>query len=67
MSNESQDQENKLILSGPNSLGSIRVDAEAFFELSFWLAEELEDLVDKWKHVGPQRRTVIDRRQRLPN
>ena len=63
---KSPDQENKLILSGPNSLGSIRVDTEAFFELSFWLAEELEDLVAQWKHVGPPQRPVVSRRHRLP-
>ncbi len=67
MSDESQDQESKLILTGPNSLGSIRVDTEAFFELSFWLAEELEELVDKWKHFGPQEHLIIDRRHHLPN
>lgn len=66
MPNESQNQNTKLILSGPNSLGSIHVDTEAFFELSFWLAEELEDLVAHWKHVSPRRRQIVDDRQRLP-
>ena len=66
MSNESQDHENKLILCGPNSLGRIRVDTEAFFELSFWIAEELEDLVDQWKHFAPRQRPVVARRPRVP-
>ena len=66
MPNESQNQNSKLILCGPNSLGRIHVDTEAFFELSFWLAEELEDLVAKWRHIGPKRRSAIDHRQRLP-
>ena len=66
MPNESQNQEIKLILSGPNSLGRIHIDTEAFFELSFWLAEELEDLVARWQHVGPRQRPVVDHRQRLP-
>jgi hypothetical protein len=66
MSNESPDQENKLILSGPSSLGTIRVDTEAFFELSFWIAEELEDLVAQWKHVGPKEPPPFERRHCLP-
>jgi hypothetical protein len=66
MPNESQDQNTKLILSGSNSLGRIHVDTEAFFELSFWLAEELEDLVARWQHVGPRSRRLRDGRQSLP-
>lgn len=42
----------KLVLVDNPSLGSIRVDMEAFFDLSFWLAEELEDLVAKWQPVA---------------
>ena len=66
MPNESQNQHIKLILCDPNSPGRIHVDTEAFFELSFWLAEELEDLVARWRHIGPRPRTVFDDRQRLP-
>lgn len=65
MPNESQNQNQnfKLILSGPDSLGRIHVDTEAFFELSFWLAEELEDLVQHWQHVGPKQRAAVYNRQ----
>lgn len=66
MPNESQDHNTKLILSTPNSQGRIRVDTEAFFELSFWLAEELEDLVRRWQHIGPQSRRPRGGRQSLP-
>jgi hypothetical protein len=68
MPNESQNQNHntKLILGGPGSLGRIHVDTEAFFELSFWLAEELEDLVDRWQHVGPKSRRLRNDRQNLP-
>jgi len=68
MPNESQNQQQnfKLILSGPDSLGRIHVDTEAFFELSFWLAEELEDLVARWRHIGPGKRVEFHQRERLP-
>ena len=66
MPNESQNQNTKLILCGPNEHGRIYVDTEAFFELSFWLAEELEDLVARWRHVGPTRPPQLDDRRRLP-
>ncbi len=42
----------KLVLVDNPGLGRVRVDMEAFFELSFWLAEELEDLVAKWQPVA---------------
>ena len=64
MPNESQNT--KLILGGPNSPGRIHVETEAFFGLSFWLAEELEDLVARWQHIGPHRRRLCDGRQSLP-
>lgn len=38
----------RLVLVDQSGLGQIRVDMEAFFEFSFWMAEELEDLVGKW-------------------
>ena len=66
MLNESQEKNTKLILCGPSSQGRIHVDTEAFFELSFWFAEELEELVARWKHVGPKHRPRFDDRQRLP-
>ena len=42
----------KLVLVDHAGLGSVRVDMEAFFEFSFWMAEELEDLVAKWAPVA---------------
>ena len=66
MPNESQNQNTKLILAGSNSLGRIHVDTEAFFELSFWLAEELEDLVARWQHIGPRSRRLRGDRQCQP-
>ena len=42
----------KLVLVDNPGLGTIRVDMEAFFDLSFWLAEELEDLVAKWRPIA---------------
>lgn len=38
----------KLVLANNVGLGRVHVDMEAFFEFSFWMAEELEDLVAKW-------------------
>ena len=35
----------RITLTDDASLGRLQVDLEAFFEFSFWLAEELEDLV----------------------
>ena len=34
----------QLILDDHPRLGRMRVDMEAFFEFSFWIAEELEDM-----------------------
>ncbi|MBI2480405.1 MAG: hypothetical protein HYV60_17745 [Planctomycetia bacterium] len=42
----------KLVLVDHAGLGSVRVDMEAFFEFSFWIAEELEDLVAKLAPVA---------------
>lgn len=42
----------KLVLVDHAGLGSVRVKMEAFFEFSFWMAEELEDLVAKWSPVA---------------
>lgn len=44
-----------LVLTDDDGLGSISVDMEAFFEFSFWLAEELEDLVALWAHASTPR------------
>lgn len=40
----------QLVLSDDSGLGRIAVDMQAFFEFSFWMAEELEDLVHTWSH-----------------
>ena len=49
-------QEVKLVLSDNEGVGRISVDLEAFFGFSFWMAEELQDLVEKWKHMAPPSR-----------
>jgi hypothetical protein len=45
----------QLVLGDRSGLGQVHVDIEAFFELSFWLAEELEDLVGEWHRRMPRR------------
>jgi len=55
----------QLVLVNHASLGRIHIDMEAFFDFSFWLAEELEDLVANWKHTAV-RKTAFDRRSVLP-
>jgi len=42
----------KLVLVDHAGLGKVRVDMEAFFEFSFWMAKELEDLIAKWAPVA---------------
>ncbi len=42
----------KLVLVDHAGLGRVRVDMEAFFDFSFWMAEELEDLIAKWAPVA---------------
>ena len=42
----------KLVLVDHAGLGRVRVDMEAFFEFSFWMAEELEDLIAKWAPIA---------------
>ena len=41
---ESSPSPTRLVLEDHPGLGRISVDMEAFFEFSFWIAEELEDL-----------------------
>ena len=55
----------QLVLANEGSLGKSHVDMEAFFELSFWLAEELEDLVANWQHKAAPRATITVRQQLL--
>lgn len=42
----------KLVLVDHAGLGRVHADMEAFFEFSFWMAEELEDLVAKWTPIA---------------
>ena len=45
----------RLLLVDDPGLGQLQVELEAFFDFSFWMAEELEDLVAKWAHkAAPQ-------------
>ena len=37
----------RLVLTNDSTTGRITVDMEAFFEFSFWMAEELEDLIHR--------------------
>ena len=46
----------QLVLGDRSGVGQVRVDIEAFFELSFWMAEELEDLAALWLQRLPARR-----------
>lgn len=45
---QSESAGTKLVLVDHPGLGCIHVEMESFFEFSFWMAEELEDLVAKW-------------------
>ena len=59
-------QEVKLVLSDNEGVGRISVDLEAFFGFSFWMAEELQDLIDKWKHLAPPSKKPAVRIVRRP-
>ncbi len=47
---EKSTQPTQLVLTKDAALGRIKVDMEAFFDFSFWMAEELEDLVAEGQH-----------------
>ncbi len=49
------DHSPKLNLTDERSVGRIVVDMESFFEFSFWMSEELENLVVKHRpsHLPP--------------
>ena len=52
----------QLVLTNDTATGRITVDMEAFFDFSFWMAEELEDLVQRWRHeAAPRSASVRDR------
>lgn len=55
MANRGTPSSKQLVLGDRSGLGQVHVDVEAFFELSFWLAEELEDLVREWQRRLPRR------------
>ena len=43
----------QLVLTEDEGLGRITVDMQAFFEFSFWIAEELEDLIQRERLRAP--------------
>jgi hypothetical protein len=45
----------QLVLTENDGTGRIAVGMEAFFEFSFDLAEDLEDLVTRWAYLSPRR------------
>ena len=55
----------KLILCEHEGMGRISVELEPFFEFSFWMAEELQDLVAEHKQFARPNamRTVSSLRQ----
>ena len=56
----------RLVLSDLDGLGRLEVDLEAFFALSFDLAEELEDLVQNYRWTNCRREAEARRSQRPP-
>ena len=54
MTNDSA-PEVKLVLCDHEGLGRISVDLEPFFEFSFWMAEELQDLIAQQKRFAHRR------------
>jgi len=57
MTSRSQ-QKTQLVLTKELGLGQIQVDMESFFEFSFDLAEDLQDLIRSWQHcAAPKDRT----------
>ncbi|MFO7906022.1 MAG: hypothetical protein ACQESR_17295 [Planctomycetota bacterium] len=42
----------RLVLGNHEGMGRITVELEPFFEFSFWMAEELQDLVAANKHFA---------------
>lgn len=55
MANQGTPSSRQLVLGDRSGVGQVHVDIEAFFELSFWLAEEVEDLVGLWQKRMPRR------------
>ena len=58
MTSRSQ-QKTQLVLTNENGRGQILVDMESFFEFSFELAEDLQDLIRTWQHrAAPKDRAL---------
>ncbi len=55
MTNDSA-PEVKLILCDHEGIGRITVELEPFFEFSFWMAEELQDLIEQNKQFALPRK-----------
>jgi hypothetical protein len=64
MANRGTPSSKQLVLGDRSGIGQIHVDLESFFELSFWLAEEVEDLVSIWQKRMPRR---FPRQSRVSN
>jgi len=64
MTNESA-PEVKLVLCDNEGIGRVSVGLEAFFEFSFWLAEELQDLVAQQQTFARPASTSASRRHRI--
>ena len=45
----------QLTLTDRHESSRIVVSMDSFFDFSFWLAEELEDLVAQWSHLAAPR------------
>ncbi|MCU0960299.1 MAG: hypothetical protein MUF48_09360 [Pirellulaceae bacterium] len=59
MTNKSTSQV-KLVLCDNEGIGRIRVGLDPFFEFSFWMAEELQDLLaqhEHWRRPRPPQRS----------
>ncbi len=56
----------KLVLSDKEGLGKISVGLEPFFEFSFWMAEELQDLIANRKLKMRSHPSGLDRCKRSP-
>ena len=56
----------QLVLTNDSATGRVTVDMEAFFDFSFWMAEELEDLVQCWRHKAAPRSAGL-RDRNLPS
>lgn len=56
---ENPNKSMQLVLTDDAAMGRITVEMEAFFDFSFWMAEELEDLVQRWRPVAPPRASNV--------